>query len=234
MLGQEEPGRPGVGPECGEPATVPRPRWGHLAPQVRPEGGIRTAELCLAQGRSGAPILIPQGQHQARRYFLMYETTRCALARMVGTVCVMLLTGINILALALPFAWASHWNVDDWGHDTTFVCECPSHHDSRDPELVLKKLTHIDPSVCFIAMVYLQKLLDWGGEELRDFVRKDLRDLFIITLSKYVLCLSKLRETIFISFVQLGGSHPCNHIATEMRVRVPFSSSRHTAYVPKS
>ncbi|KAI0740183.1 hypothetical protein C8Q76DRAFT_790652 [Earliella scabrosa] len=71
------------------------------------------------------------------------------------------LSGINVLFLALPFAWAAHWNVEQWGHDTTFI-------------------------LCFIAMIPLQKMFDWGGEEISAFLEEDLRDLLVITLSNAV------------------------------------------------
>ncbi|KAH9930531.1 uncharacterized protein BXZ73DRAFT_90330 [Epithele typhae] len=64
------------------------------------------------------------------------------------------------LLLALPFAWAAHW-VKTWGHDTTFA-------------------------LCFIAMIPLQKIFDWGGEQLGEFLKEDLRDLVVITLSNAV------------------------------------------------
>ena len=41
-------------------------------------------------------------------------------------------------------------------------------------------------TVCFVAMIPLQKIFDWGGEKLGDYLGKDLKDLLVITLSKYV------------------------------------------------
>ena len=35
-------------------------------------------------------------------------------------------------------------------------------------------------------MIPLQKMFDWGGEEISAFLEEDLRDLLVITLSKYV------------------------------------------------
>ena len=35
-------------------------------------------------------------------------------------------------------------------------------------------------------MIPLQKIFDWGGEKLGDYLGKDLKDLLVITLSKYV------------------------------------------------
>ena len=55
-----------------------------------------------------------------------------------------------------------------------------------------------DVVVCFLAMVFLQKMFDWGGEKLGAHIvkggkpkseqRKDLKDLLIITMSKCVAC----------------------------------------------
>lgn len=41
-------------------------------------------------------------------------------------------------------------------------------------------------TVCFIAMMPLQKIFDWGGDEIGAYLNDDLRDLLIITLSKRV------------------------------------------------
>ncbi|KAI0739626.1 hypothetical protein C8Q80DRAFT_1274684 [Daedaleopsis nitida] len=68
---------------------------------------------------------------------------------------------VNIFYVVLPFAWAAHWNVDQWGHDTTFV-------------------------LCLVAMIPLQKTFDWAGEEMGAFLATELRDLVIITLSNAI------------------------------------------------
>ena len=39
-------------------------------------------------------------------------------------------------------------------------------------------------------MIPLQKIFDWGGEKLGDYLGKDLKDLLVITLSKYVFTVS--------------------------------------------
>lgn len=44
----------------------------------------------------------------------------------------------------------------------------------------------IPSTVCFIAMIPLQKIFDWGGDEISAFLDEDLRDLLVITLSKSV------------------------------------------------
>ena len=40
--------------------------------------------------------------------------------------------------------------------------------------------------VCFLAMVPLQKIFEWGGEKVGAFLGKELHDLLVITLSKSV------------------------------------------------
>jgi hypothetical protein len=41
--------------------------------------------------------------------------------------------------------------------------------------------------VCFLAIVSLEKMFDWGGEQLAMYCGPDLGDLSIITLNKYAL-----------------------------------------------
>ena len=40
-------------------------------------------------------------------------------------------------------------------------------------------------SVCFLAIVPLEKLFDYGGEQLAMYCGDDLGDLIVITLNKY-------------------------------------------------
>jgi hypothetical protein len=49
--------------------------------------------------------------------------------------------------------------------------------------------------VCFLAIVSLEKMFDWGGEQLAMYCGPDLGDLIIITLNKYVrhICPSMTR-----------------------------------------
>ena len=56
--------------------------------------------------------------------------------------------------------------------------------------------------VCFIAMIPLQKMFDWGGEEISAFLEEDLRDLLVITLSKYVYLDASLDPNTYYSFSQ--------------------------------
>ena len=40
-------------------------------------------------------------------------------------------------------------------------------------------------SVCFLAIVPLEKLFDYGGEQLSMYCGEDLGDLIVVTLNKY-------------------------------------------------
>ena len=44
--------------------------------------------------------------------------------------------------------------------------------------------------VCFLGIVPLEKMFDWGGEQLAMYCGPDLGDLIIITLNKYVRLIS--------------------------------------------
>jgi hypothetical protein len=44
--------------------------------------------------------------------------------------------------------------------------------------------------VCFLGIVSLEKMFDWGGEQLAMYCGPDLGDLIIITLNKYVRFIS--------------------------------------------
>ena len=41
-------------------------------------------------------------------------------------------------------------------------------------------------TVCFLSIISLEKLFDWGGEQLAMYCGPDLGDLIIITFNKYV------------------------------------------------
>ncbi|KAH9053054.1 hypothetical protein EDB87DRAFT_310351 [Lactarius vividus] len=66
---------------------------------------------------------------------------------------------INSWLIFIPLAWASHFN--EWGHGTTFA-------------------------LCFLAIVPLEKLFDWGGEQMAMYLGKDLGDLVVVTLNNAV------------------------------------------------
>ncbi|KAH9053057.1 hypothetical protein EDB87DRAFT_310784 [Lactarius vividus] len=66
---------------------------------------------------------------------------------------------VNSLLVFIPLAWASHYG--DWGHRTTF-------------------------SLCFLAIVPLEILFDWGGEQMAMYLGKDLGDLVMVTLHNAV------------------------------------------------
>ncbi|PIL32595.1 transporter [Ganoderma sinense ZZ0214-1] len=69
----------------------------------------------------------------------------------------------NIVCILVPLAlaWVAKFEVLDWGELVTFV-------------------------LCFIAMIPLQKTLDWGAEQMGLFLGKELSDLLVITLSNAI------------------------------------------------
>ena len=66
--------------------------------------------------------------------------------------------------------------MDTWAHLCTYVITLAV------PLCVLQNLL----PVCFLAIVPLEKMFDWGGEQLAMYCGPDLGDLIIITLNKYV------------------------------------------------
>ncbi|KAI0337882.1 hypothetical protein BDW22DRAFT_1363665 [Trametopsis cervina] len=76
---------------------------------------------------------------------------------------IVLSSWLNVLFLLIPFAWAAHFmNVNGrWPHELTFT-------------------------LCFIAIIPLEKMFDWGGEQMALYLGKDLGDLLIITLNNAV------------------------------------------------
>ncbi|KAI0357108.1 hypothetical protein OH77DRAFT_132499 [Trametes cingulata] len=97
-------------------------------------------------------------------------------------------SGVNILLIALPFAWASHWLADDWGHVATFI-------------------------LCFISIIPLQYMFDWCGEQvarrtgpdLGDFIRISLKNCVEATLALILLihCHLRLLQSTIIGVVVL-------------------------------
>jgi hypothetical protein len=75
--------------------------------------------------------------------------------------------------------------------------------------------------VCFLAIVSLEKMFDWGGEQLAMYCGPDLGDLIIITLNKYVRLISPSLTTLS-PHSQCRRSYPCNHPSFSMRVCVPY------------
>lgn len=75
---------------------------------------------------------------------------------------------LNILLIFIPFAWASHFlqkQTDhperQWGDSTTFA-------------------------LCFIAIIPLEHLFDWGGEQMSLYLGHQLGDLLVVTLNNAV------------------------------------------------
>ncbi|TCD70361.1 hypothetical protein EIP91_003713 [Steccherinum ochraceum] len=68
---------------------------------------------------------------------------------------------LNIFLPAIPFAWAAHFYRDTFSPQVTFA-------------------------LCFIGIMPLQAMFDWGGEQMAIYLGKTLGDLLMITLNNVV------------------------------------------------
>ena len=85
---------------------------------------------------------------------------------------------MNILLLLIPLAWVSRFL--EWSHTATFTRNVilPPNN-----EVVS---THRPYSVSFFAIIPLERLFDYGGEQMSHYLGKDLGGLLIITLNKSI------------------------------------------------
>jgi hypothetical protein len=83
---------------------------------------------------------------------------------------------IHSFGLAIPLP-----RMDTWAHLCTYVITLCRPY-MRSQNLLL---------VCFLAIVPLEKMFDWGGEQLAMYCGPDLGDLITITLNKYVRLISR-------------------------------------------
>ncbi|EMD35929.1 hypothetical protein CERSUDRAFT_115832 [Gelatoporia subvermispora B] len=67
---------------------------------------------------------------------------------------------LNIFFLCVPFAWVSHFHAV-WGHSVTFA-------------------------LCFLSIIPLENMFDWGGEQMTFYLGPELGDLLTITLNNAV------------------------------------------------
>ncbi|KAK7681725.1 hypothetical protein QCA50_015072 [Cerrena zonata] len=74
---------------------------------------------------------------------------------------------LNILFVCLPLAWVWHFK---------------SHAD-RESTVFTDRATF---ALCFLSIIPLEKMFDWGGEQMALYLGKDLGDLVIITLNNAV------------------------------------------------
>ncbi|VDB90211.1 unnamed protein product [Peniophora sp. CBMAI 1063] len=75
---------------------------------------------------------------------------------------IVLSSWLNTFLIFLPFAWAAHLH-KEWEENDALVF-----------------------SLCFLTIIPLEKLFDWGGEQLAMYCGEDLGDLIIITLNNAV------------------------------------------------
>ena len=89
--------------------------------------------------------------------------------------------GLNVLFPIVPLAWVSHYlgTQDHWPVHITFGCTYVT---------LIEILSHLIDSrpltVCFVAIIPLERLFDWGGEQMAFYLGKDLGDLLMITMNK--------------------------------------------------
>ncbi|RDB20539.1 Vacuolar calcium ion transporter [Hypsizygus marmoreus] len=67
---------------------------------------------------------------------------------------------LNLFVIFIPLAWVAHFQ-KDWPHSLTFT-------------------------LCFLALVPLEWLFDWGGEQMAFYCGKHLGDLIVVTLNNIV------------------------------------------------
>ena len=73
-----------------------------------------------------------------------------------------------------------------------------------------------------MTIIALEKLFDWGGEQLAMYCGPDLGDLIIVTLNKCVRLISPSLDDLLIVIcdLQLCRSYPCHPSPYSMRVCV--------------
>ncbi|KAI0367923.1 hypothetical protein BV20DRAFT_999784 [Pilatotrama ljubarskyi] len=141
----------------------------HHLPSPASSGGSHGATL--AEGNHGGHAAHQQSAYSAAygyatdRVQEFWDRLRGKGRRPVGWLesgrNIVLSSSLNVLLLFIPFAWASHWEIAQWGKDTTFA-------------------------LCFLAIIPLECMFDWGGEQMALYLGKDLGDLLIITLNNAV------------------------------------------------
>ena len=84
--------------------------------------------------------------------------------------------------VCLPLAWVWHFKSHQEGHAKAF-----SDQATFARKLILYLGLNLDSKqslVCFLSIIPLEKLFDWGGEQMALYLGKELGDLVVITLNK--------------------------------------------------
>ena len=91
--------------------------------------------------------------------------------------------GLNVLFPIVPLAWVSHYlgTQDHWPVHITFGC---AYIISISIEILSHLIDSRPLTVCFVAIIPLERLFDWGGEQMAFYLGKDLGDLLMITMNK--------------------------------------------------
>lgn len=86
---------------------------------------------------------------------------------------------LNIFLIFVPLAWISHFL--RWREGATFA---------RGLLTAYYLALHNTSAVCFLSILPLAKLSEFGGEQLAFYLGKDLGDFFVVSLNKYGLIIS--------------------------------------------
>nr|AVR29894.1 putative calcium-hydrogen exchanger 2 [Ganoderma lucidum] len=98
---------------------------------------------------------------------------------------IVLSSWLNVLFIVIPFAWVSFWVKDHkgehiWGGDITFV-------------------------LCFLAIIPLEGMFDWGGEQMALYLGKDLGDLVVVTLNNLRLLQATIAGVVILHLLLIPG-----------------------------
>ena len=84
-------------------------------------------------------------------------------------------------------------------------------------------------TVSFIAIIPLARLFEYGGDQMALYTGKDLGDLVVVTLNKYVILTHRLTLRIWFDAISLiltqhGRGPACYYTAYQVRVSIGFTA----------
>ncbi|OCH85381.1 hypothetical protein OBBRIDRAFT_859404 [Obba rivulosa] len=86
--------------------------------------------------------------------------TRPSISVMKSVEGIIMSSWLNVFMIFIPFAWVSHFHAA-WGHSVTFA-------------------------LCFLSIIPLENMFDWGGEQMTFYLGPELGDLLTITMNNAV------------------------------------------------
>ncbi|KAJ7283479.1 hypothetical protein C8J57DRAFT_1292671 [Mycena rebaudengoi] len=156
-----------------------RPPHGRIQDE---EQGVKTETTATSPER---PAPTPSGQDSGRlgdtgRIYRMKDRFLRTGKPRVGTLAsikaVCFSSWLNILLVFIPIAWAAHFSNAAQAHE---IEEDPEHRSPTWPY----PLTFV---MCFLAIIPLEKLFDYGGEQMAFYLGPDFGDLLTVTLNNAV------------------------------------------------